>query len=270
MLSELKAKSIFKKLLKGIEYLDENNIVHRDIKPANILFDKDMNLKIADFGLAKTYLKYENLSTSCGSPCYAAPEIIDGNSYKGTQVDLWSSGIVLYEMLTGSLPFDDSCAENLYPKIRKANKLLPSIIPDTLSSECKDFLLKLLNTNPEKRLTLREIKRHPWIASGTKNLTKPRSRKQPRRKIECENIRELARADISNGECLLVNAKNNQNLNLSVNPPISPTGKYDENLNLANLMTKMDPVNLPSLQRCLKPDNAPKHITIISPESSKK
>lgn len=68
MLSELKAKNIFKKLIKGIEYLDENNIVHRDIKPANILFDKDMNLKIADFGLAKTYLNFENLSTSCGSP----------------------------------------------------------------------------------------------------------------------------------------------------------------------------------------------------------
>lgn len=152
-------------------------------------------------------------------------------------------------MLTGNLPFDDSCAEDLYPKIRKANRLLPSIIPDTLSSECKDFLRRLLNTNPEKRLTLREIKRHPWITSGTKNCTKPRSRKQPRRKIQCENIKELVRDDILGVDCSLIGDKYTQNLNLSVNLPASPATKIDESLNQTKLFERLNPVVLPSLQR---------------------
>jgi 5'-AMP-activated protein kinase catalytic alpha subunit len=98
-LEEDEARTIFKQIFKAIEYLARVRVVHRDIKPENILFDKNMNVKIVDFGLSNTWKQGERLQTACGSPCYAAPEMIAGKLYKGTSTDLWSSGVVLYFML---------------------------------------------------------------------------------------------------------------------------------------------------------------------------
>jgi 5'-AMP-activated protein kinase catalytic alpha subunit len=94
-------------LIAGIEYIYELGIAHRDIKPENLLLDDFKNLKIVDFGLSNTFKQGEKLVTACGSPCYAAPELIKGKEYVGLKADLWSSGVVLYSMVCGYLPFED-------------------------------------------------------------------------------------------------------------------------------------------------------------------
>jgi 5'-AMP-activated protein kinase catalytic alpha subunit len=142
--------------------------VHRDLKPENLLLDYNNNIKIVDFGLSNTWKEGERLKTACGSPWYAAPEMIAGKYYHGTNVDLWSSGIVLYAMVAGFLPFEDPDTSNLYKKILSANDNIDSIIPKFISANCKNLLKKILNTNPRNRYTLDDIKSHPWF-----NILKP-------------------------------------------------------------------------------------------------
>jgi 5'-AMP-activated protein kinase catalytic alpha subunit len=92
-------------------------VVHRDLKPENMLIDFDKGIKLVDFGLSNTYKSDELLKTACGSPCYAAPEMISGEKYRGTTVDVWSSGVVLFALLCGYLPFEDPETAELYKKI---------------------------------------------------------------------------------------------------------------------------------------------------------
>lgn len=106
-LREQEACKLYEQLISGLEYLHKLNISHRDLKTENLLLDHGMNLKIVDFGLANTYSKDESLKTPCGSQVYAAPEILQGESYSGEMVDIWSSGIILYAMVCGTLPFQD-------------------------------------------------------------------------------------------------------------------------------------------------------------------
>ncbi|CAI2383582.1 unnamed protein product [Moneuplotes crassus] len=167
-LNEKIACKFFQQIISGIEYLSKVRVVHRDLKPENLLLDFDHSIKIVDFGLSNTWKHGERLKTACGSPCYAAPEMIAGKLYHGTDVDLWSSGIVLYAMVCGYLPFEDPNTSNLYKKILSANDKIDTIIPNFLSKNCKDLLMKILNTNPRKRYDLSLIKEHPWF-----NLLKP-------------------------------------------------------------------------------------------------
>ena len=159
-LYEVEACRIYQQLISGLEYLHKQRICHRDLKPENLLFDSKHNLKIADFGLSNDYHKGK-LSTPCGSPCYAAPEMVTGRKYGGTSVDIWSSGIVLYTMVCGFLPFEDDNQNILFGKIAKGLFSLPSF----LSQSCKDLLKKILVTDPKKRFGFEEIKHHPWFLS---------------------------------------------------------------------------------------------------------
>jgi 5'-AMP-activated protein kinase catalytic alpha subunit len=105
-LSEREAAILFKQIVLGMEYIHSLGFVHRDLKPENILLDHQNEIKIADFGLCNSYSHNELLKTSCGSPCYASPEMISGKPYKAESVDIWSLGVVLYTMLSGCLPFE--------------------------------------------------------------------------------------------------------------------------------------------------------------------
>jgi 5'-AMP-activated protein kinase catalytic alpha subunit len=105
--------------MAGVEYIHQLNIVHRDLKPENLLLDHDFNIKIVDFGLSNTFTEEETLKTACGSPCYAAPEMIAGKKYDGVLVDTWSCGIILYALVCGFLPFEDPDTTELYRKILK-------------------------------------------------------------------------------------------------------------------------------------------------------
>ena len=162
-LSEIKASYFFRQLISALEYIHTYGIVHRDIKPENILLDKNKkNMKLVDFGLSNAYMHGNLLTTACGSPCYASPEMVSGKAYDGFYSDLWSCGVVLYCMLSGKLPFDEEDIQVLYKKIKSANY----IMPEYLSPVAKDFLGKIFKTNPLKRITLEEIKEHPFFNFG--------------------------------------------------------------------------------------------------------
>lgn len=105
-LKEVEACKFFQELISGVEYLHKLKIVHRDLKPENLLLDDHKNIKIVDFGLSNTYKQGELLKTACGSPCYAAPEMIAGQKYVGLNVDIWSCGVILFASLCGYLPFE--------------------------------------------------------------------------------------------------------------------------------------------------------------------
>ena len=138
--------------------------MHRDLKPENLLLDYDQTIRIVDFGLSNTYRKEERLKTACGSPCYAAPEMIEGkNKYEAIMVDIWSCGVILYAMLCGCLPFEDPETSKLYQKILSGEYK----IPKHLSEDAKDILSKILNTNPEKRFRVEDIRKHKWWALGS-------------------------------------------------------------------------------------------------------
>ena len=138
-LKEEEACKFYQQIISGIEYLHKLKIVHRDLKPENLLLDSKKNIKIVDFGLSNLYPKNELLNTACGSPYYAAPEMIRGEKYNGLLVDIWSSGIVLYAMLCGFLPFDDCNNEILYRKIIEGKFNIPHFISDS----AKDILKKI-------------------------------------------------------------------------------------------------------------------------------
>jgi 5'-AMP-activated protein kinase catalytic alpha subunit len=160
-LSELEACKFYQQIISGIEYLHKLRIAHRDLKPENLLLDHKKDLKIVDFGLSNTYNKGESLRTACGSPCYAAPETIANKPYSGVMVDIWSSGIILYAMLCGYLPFEDRDNEVLYRKIGEGKFTLPN----TLSEGAKDLIRRILNTDPTKRYNIQQIRSHPWFNS---------------------------------------------------------------------------------------------------------
>ena len=160
-IDETTACQIYQQIISGLEYLHKNNIVHRDIKPENLIINKKTKeLKIVDFGLSNIFnTEKKLLSSSCGSPSYAAPEMLQGHKYRPQPVDVWSSGIVLYAMICGYLPFEDENNDLLYRKICIGKY----IIPDHVSSNCKDLLKKILVTDPIKRITIKQIKNHPWF-----------------------------------------------------------------------------------------------------------
>jgi 5'-AMP-activated protein kinase catalytic alpha subunit len=133
--------------------------VHRDLKPENLLLDHNKNIKIVDFGLSNTYKPGELLKTACGSPCYAAPEMIAGKKYVGLQVDIWSAGVILFAAVCGYLPFEDSNTSQLYKKILNGEYAFPKFI----SSEAKDMIKNILNTEPENRLNIEDIRKHEWF-----------------------------------------------------------------------------------------------------------
>lgn len=145
--------------MSGVEYCHFKKVVHRDLKPENLLLDADNNIKIADFGLSNVIHDGDFLRTSCGSPNYAAPEVISGNLYAGTEVDVWSCGVILYALLCGTLPFDDESIPNLFKKIKSGMYSLPS----HLSQLSRDLILRMLVVDPMKRITIPEIRAHPWF-----------------------------------------------------------------------------------------------------------
>lgn len=158
-LTEKEACSFYTQIVSGIEFLHLKGIAHRDLKPENLLLDIKKNLKIVDFGLSNTYKPGETLKTACGSPCYAAPEMIAGKRYNGIEIDIWSSGVTLYAMLCGFLPFEDPDTALLYKKILKGDFELPNF----LTNRSINFLKELLCTDPTKRIKLKEIKQSAWF-----------------------------------------------------------------------------------------------------------
>jgi 5'-AMP-activated protein kinase catalytic alpha subunit len=162
-LTEEETAFFFYQIINGVEYLHSKNIVHRDLKPENLLLSEGNILKIIDFGLSNFY-DGNYLSTPCGSPCYASPEMVSGNKYNGFNIDVWAIGIILFAMLCGYLPFEDDDNDVLFQKILECKLHYPS----HLSPVAKDIMRKILVTNPDKRIKIPQIKKHKFYLMGKK------------------------------------------------------------------------------------------------------
>jgi 5'-AMP-activated protein kinase catalytic alpha subunit len=165
-LSELESLKFFQQLINALFYLHSQNICHRDVKIDNMLLDRNRDLKLVDFGLSTKYTDDTLLDQPCGTVVYAAPEVLDGNEYHGMLADVWSSGIVLFGMTSGYLPFCDQDDE-----VNKKHVLEGKIeLPDFFSPMLKDLLRHMLDINPITRYTLQDIREHPWFNMNDTNL----------------------------------------------------------------------------------------------------
>ncbi|XP_033030798.1 serine/threonine-protein kinase MARK2 isoform X4 [Lacerta agilis] len=161
-MKEKEARAKFRQIVSAVQYCHQKFIVHRDLKAENLLLDADMNIKIADFGFSNEFTFGNKLDTFCGSPPYAAPELFQGKKYDGPEVDVWSLGVILYTLVSGSLPFD---GQNL--KERRERVLRGKYrIPFYMSTDCENLLKKFLILNPSKRGTLEQIMKDRWMNVG--------------------------------------------------------------------------------------------------------
>ena len=167
-LDESKAFDYFIQVVNAVYYLHNNNIIHRDIKPENILIGNDNKIKLCDFGWAKE-LTLENRSTFCGTVEYMAPEIVGSENYDYS-VDIWSLGILLYELLFGHSPFKANNTKNIILNI-KTHELTYDDKNKKISNSCKDLIKKLLDSNPQKRLKIKDILEHPFVKKHSKKYT---------------------------------------------------------------------------------------------------
>jgi serine/threonine protein kinase len=162
-LSETEGRSIFRDILDALDFTHREFILHRDIKAENVFLDSNLRPKIGDWGFAGPWHPEETLDIFCGSLHYSAPEICSGVNYIGPEVDVWSLGVLLYAMICGALPFSGETEWQIFEKIRVANFRLPPFI----SASAADLLLRMLQVDPKKRITIPEIKKHTWVLGSS-------------------------------------------------------------------------------------------------------
>ncbi|GMH51426.1 hypothetical protein TrST_g4613 [Triparma strigata] len=170
--TEDKARKYFRQLIHGLEYCNTKGVCHRDLKPENLLLDQNANLKISDFGLSALYTGGDEggenanrtllLHTTCGTPNYVAPEVLEDKGYDGKKADIWSVGVILYVLLAGFLPFDEKIMSDLFRKIQAAEVQYPAWFSD----EVRDLMGKILVADPNVRVTISDIKEHPWYSKN--------------------------------------------------------------------------------------------------------
>ncbi|ELK08928.1 Serine/threonine-protein kinase MARK1, partial [Pteropus alecto] len=161
-MKEKEARAKFRQIVSAVQYCHQKCIVHRDLKAENLLLDADMNIKIADFGFSNEFTVGGKLDTFCGSPPYAAPELFQGKRYDGPEVDVWSLGVILYTLVSGSLPFDGQNLKELRERVLRGKYRIPFY----MSTDCENLLKKLLVLNPVKRGSLEQIMKDRWMNAG--------------------------------------------------------------------------------------------------------
>ena len=199
-LSEDEASYFYYQLIQGVEYIHSKGIAHRDLKPENLLLDQNKKLKIIDFGLSNYFDGEKKLETPCGSPCYASPEMVGGNKYDGFLIDIWASGIILFAMLCGYLPFEDDNNDILFKQILGGKIEYPKY----LSEISKDLMKKIIETNPKKRIIIDDIKKHPFFLNGKKIYEKKF------KKMKVKSLKEI------HYEHLLNNIKNEKEVDINI------------------------------------------------------
>ncbi|XP_029111441.1 MAP/microtubule affinity-regulating kinase 4 isoform X3 [Scleropages formosus] len=161
-MKEKEARAKFRQIVSAVHYCHQKNIVHRDLKAENLLLDADSNIKIADFGFSNEFTLGSKLDTFCGSPPYAAPELFQGKKYDGPEVDIWSLGVILYTLVSGSLPFDGQNLKELRERVLRGKYRVPFY----MSTDCEGILRRFLVLNPSKRCTLEQIMKDKWMNVG--------------------------------------------------------------------------------------------------------
>uniref|UniRef100_A0A8B9KJT2 MAP/microtubule affinity-regulating kinase 3 n=1 Tax=Astyanax mexicanus TaxID=7994 RepID=A0A8B9KJT2_ASTMX len=161
-MKEKEARAKFRQIVSAVQYCHQKCIVHRDLKAENLLLDADMNIKIADFGFSNEFTLGNKLDTFCGSPPYAAPELFQGKKYDGPEVDVWSLGVILYTLVSGSLPFDGQNLKELRERVLRGKYRIPFY----MSTDCENLLKKFLILNPTKRGSLEQVMKDRWMNVG--------------------------------------------------------------------------------------------------------
>ncbi|XP_057512366.1 CBL-interacting protein kinase 18-like [Actinidia eriantha] len=191
-LKEEVARKYFQQLINAVDFCHSRGVYHRDLKPENLLLDENENLKVSDFGLsALAESKHQDglLHTTCGTPAYVAPEVINRRGYDGEKADVWSCGVILFVLLAGYLPFHDSNLMEMYRKIGKAEYKCPNWFP----AEVRKLLLRILDPNPNTRISIAKIKETSWFKKGLNSkLTKTKTE-------NTENV--FSNADVASGPC---------------------------------------------------------------------
>ncbi|XP_078794018.1 serine/threonine-protein kinase BRSK2 isoform X4 [Oryzias latipes] len=187
-LTPKEARKFFRQIISALDFCHSHSICHRDLKPENLLLDEKNNIRIADFGMASLQVGDSLLETSCGSPHYACPEVIRGEKYDGRRADVWSCGVILFALLVGALPFDHDNLRQLLEKVKSGVFHMPHFIPP----DCQSLLKGMIEVNPEKRLTLEAIQKHPWYIGGR---NEPCPEQPPPRRVCVRRILSLTELD---------------------------------------------------------------------------
>ncbi|XP_024942056.1 maternal embryonic leucine zipper kinase [Cephus cinctus] len=289
-LSETESRKFFRQIVSAVAYLHDLGYAHRDLKPENVLLDKEQNLKLIDFGLCAKPKggMQSHLFTSCGSPTYAAPELILGNKYLGSEVDIWSMGVLLYALLCGFLPFDDNSIENLYKKILSGKYDEPS----WLSSSSRRLIRSMLQTDPNKRITIEELCNHPWITAGFLNPVTFVKKINFERDTEVlntmsaicgehtddiwERLAKSDRTDYRTATYLLLLDRKIRGLPFKITSAARPRFKNRGNLELtpkyegiSNFITKLDQSPRGRVNKMSSDSNAPCGVLVKTPENPK-
>ncbi|XP_074992524.1 maternal embryonic leucine zipper kinase isoform X7 [Calonectris borealis] len=191
-LSEEEARVFFRQIVSAIAYVHSQGYAHRDLKPENLLIDKEHNLKLIDFGLCakpKGGLDY-HLNTCCGSPAYAAPELIQGKAYIGSEADIWSMGVLLYALLCGSLPFDDDNVMAVYRKIMRGKYSIPKWLSPSSTLLLNQMLQ--VKVDPKKRITVKHLLSHPWLMQGYSDALQWQSKHPSEKTMTCEDVSDCS------------------------------------------------------------------------------
>ncbi|XP_060574979.1 5'-AMP-activated protein kinase catalytic subunit alpha-2-like isoform X17 [Ruditapes philippinarum] len=186
-LQEHEARRFFQQIVSGVDYCHRHMVVHRDLKPENLLLDHNRNVKLADFGLSNMMHDGEFLRTSCGSPNYAAPEVISGKLYAGPEVDVWSCGVILYALLCGTLPFDDEHVPTLFRKIKSGI----FNIPEYLHKEVVSLLCHMLQVDPLKRASMKDVREHEWFKKDLPSYLFPKPQDHDASIVDIDVVREV-------------------------------------------------------------------------------
>ncbi|XP_074511818.1 serine/threonine-protein kinase BRSK2 isoform X4 [Sebastes fasciatus] len=187
-LTPKEARKFFRQIISALDFCHSHSICHRDLKPENLLLDEKNNIRIADFGMASLQVGDSLLETSCGSPHYACPEVIRGEKYDGRRADVWSCGVILFALLVGALPFDHDNLRQLLEKVKSGVFHMPHFIPP----DCQALLKGMIEVNPDKRLTLEAIQKHPWYQGGR---NEPCPEQPPPRRVCVKRILSLTDLD---------------------------------------------------------------------------
>ncbi|XP_057323538.1 serine/threonine-protein kinase MARK2-like isoform X2 [Microplitis mediator] len=201
-MKEKEARAKFRQIVSAVQYCHQKKIIHRDLKAENLLLDSEMNIKIADFGFSNEFTPGNKLDTFCGSPPYAAPELFQGKKYDGPEVDVWSLGVILYTLVSGSLPFDGSTLRELRERVLRGKYRIPFY----MSTDCENLLKKFLVLNPTKRASLevrgdKNIMKDKWMNMGyeddeLKPYLEPEPDYKDHKRIEALAIMGYSRTEI--------------------------------------------------------------------------